>query len=106
MRTNRAVTVLAASLALVLGVPPARGLAAPAPADPRIPLVHSPSNNCERGADALPGTGTPSRGFTVVATTAQGRIGAAVLLRDATPDATYAVYLIQSDGDLAGDPLD
>lgn len=60
-------------------------------------LVHNPLNNCELGADALPGTGTPSRSQ-VVTHPARSGLGVLITLRDAAPTATYHVFLIHADG--------
>jgi hypothetical protein len=81
--------------------------ATPANAAPsRTPLIHEPQSNCELGADALPGTGTPTRGFAAIHATPRGRLATTVVLRDALPRTTYNVFVIQTDQDLEGDPLD
>jgi hypothetical protein len=68
-------------------------------------LIHSPLNNCQLGADAIPGTGTPTRGFALIVHGPQ-RVHATVVLRDGRPDATYTVYLIETVGDPSGPPMD
>ena len=70
------------------------------------PLILNSLNNCEFGADAIPGTGTPTSSFALVAPASKGKVNANVVLRDACPNATYNVFLIQSKGVVTGDPLD
>ncbi len=102
----RTALALTAMIATGLGVLPATPAGAAAPAGVRVPLLHQPGSNCERGADALPGTGTAARSAVVVRPTGGDTVHAEVQLRDAVRDATYLVYLIQSDGDLVGTPMD
>jgi hypothetical protein len=101
------------SAALLLAAPAATATAAPtsttAPTSVShslTTLIHQPLNNCELGADAIPGSGTPSPGFVGLVVTPRGQLIAGVVLRDALPGTTYRVFLIQSDGDLVGPPLD
>jgi hypothetical protein len=84
---------LLAFLTLMVGLGGASALAAQR--DAQVPLIRDPSNNCERGADAIPGTGSSSSSFIVVHPAGQNTLGVDVVLRDAEPDATYNVFLIQ-----------
>jgi hypothetical protein len=90
---KRAAAALVAFVMLVLGL--AGASAAVAQADVKVPLIRNPSNNCERGADALPGTGSLSQSLVVVHRAGQDTVRVDVVLRDAEPSATYNVFLIQ-----------
>lgn len=70
-----------------------------------VPLLRDPRNNCERGASAIPGTGTPGYGHAIIHAGPDGRLSAEVSLKHGLPDATYQVYLIQSAG-LGGGTFD
>ncbi len=89
---RRILTVMTV-MAMMVGLGGAPALAAQQ--DARVPLIRDPSNNCERGADAIPGTGSPSNSFVVVHPAGQNTLGVDVVLRDAEPNATYNVFLIQ-----------
>jgi hypothetical protein len=93
------------SVALLVCVPATSAVAAP-PSGPVVPLIHNPLNNCEFGADAIPGSGTPTRSFVVVHQGQRDALTAQVLLLNGLSNVTYHAYLIQSDGDTEGDPLD
>src|SRR2546423_13037599 len=104
MRLRRTAPVVL-STALLLAGAAAPAVAAPARPPGFAQLVHQPSNNCERGADAIPGSGTPSRSFALVHAARTGRLTARAVLLGALPNATYHVFLIQSDG-IPGDVFD
>jgi hypothetical protein len=97
-----------ALLAFVILLGLAGASAAAARADVRVPLIRNPSNNCERGADALPGTGSPSASFVVVDRAGDDSVRVDAVLRDAQPNAIYNVFLIQvlasSPGDIGTAP--
>src|SRR5439155_18462194 len=104
---SRTMVALGMSAVLLLAAPAAIATAAPTGGSHSLTtLIHQPLNNCELGADAIPGSGTPSRGFVGLVVTPRGQVIAGVVLRDAVPGTTYRVFLIQSDGDLVGPPLD
>jgi hypothetical protein len=90
---KRTTATLLAFLTVMVGSGGASALAGQG--DTRVPLIRDPSNNCERGADAIPGTGSSTNSFVVVHPAGQNTLGVEVVLRDAEPDATYNVFLIQ-----------
>lgn len=71
----------------------------------RVDLLRDPGSNCELGASALPGTGTPGYGTASIRLGHDARISAQASLRGGTPNSEYQVYLIQSAG-LGGGSFD
>jgi hypothetical protein len=100
MTFKRTAALVASSVALLLGT-----LTAPAMAAPKVSLIRSPQSNCERGADAIPGSGSPSASY-VITQSAKDSVAVQIKLRDANSNSTYNVFVIQSDGDLEGPPFD
>ncbi len=109
MKLRENVVVLCAAAIVIstgiLLVTAAASSAAAEAAAVKTTLIHGPLNNCQLGADAIPGTGTPTRGFALIVNGPQGVL-ATVVLRDGRPDATYTVYLIETVGVSSGPPLD
>jgi len=94
LMSKRTASALVGSVMLLLGV--AGVSAVVAQSDATVPLIRNPLNNCEQGADAIPGTGTVSDSFVVPhRDDDQGTVRVDVVLRDAEPSATYGVFLIQ-----------
>lgn len=104
MAFNRKAAILAACVPLLIG--PAAVPALAAQAGGKVPLILNSLQNCERGADSVPGTGTVTKG-SVDVDLKTGSVTAKVKLRDATPNATFTVRLIQviqsDDGSQAPD---
>ena len=108
MKLREKVVVLCAAAIVVstgLLVTAAASSAAEDAAAVKATLIHGPLNNCQLGADAIPGTGIPTAGFALIVHGPQG-VHATVVLRDGRPDATYTVYLIETVGVPSGPPMD
>jgi hypothetical protein len=70
----------------------------------KTPLIHNPLDNCELGADANPGNGTATSSVALAVHVPNGP-HASVVLRDARPDGSYTLFLIQSEG-VPGNAID
>jgi hypothetical protein len=104
---EKVVVLCAAAIVVSTGllVTAAASSAAEDAAAVKATLIHGPLSNCQLGADAIPGTGTPTSGFALIVHGPQG-VHATVVLRDGRPDATYTVYLIETVGVPSGPPMD
>jgi hypothetical protein len=100
MTFKRTAALVASSVALLLGT-----VTAPAIAAEKVSFLRNPATNCERGADSIPGTGSPSASY-VITQSSNDSVAVEIKLRDGAPDATYNVFVIQTDGDLEGAPVD
>ena len=78
------------------------------PSSPKVPLVLNSLNNCERGAGAIPGSGTSTDSYVRVKPLAGVGVRTEVHVRNASPHTAYRVYVIQvsSTPDGVGNALD